>query len=209
MVKKAAVKTGRQKTQVAGKKVKKTVKKTIKTVKKTVKTVEKPAKTGQKTVKPAAAQPAKKTPVPVLERKTAPVLKKKVKPAAHSPAAANKALTPAEIEDFQKKLLALRSRLRGEVNTMTHVALNEKDDGQSMVPLHMADVASDNFEREQTLSFIESENNTLFLIEDALTRIREGNYGICENCGCHIPKPRLNYIPFASACVKCVEEMEN
>ncbi|MDR3232652.1 MAG: TraR/DksA C4-type zinc finger protein [Planctomycetaceae bacterium] len=179
-------------------------------------------KTVKKTVAVVPSRPVKKSPKKSLPVPVSKIAPKKVKPAAVSPVvekkrgekaesktasiAADKGLTAAEITGLQTKLLDLRSRLRGEVSTMTSAALKEKDDGQSTVPLHLADVGSDNYEQEQTLSFIESGSNTLFLIEDALMRMKEGTYGICEHCGCNIPKLRLNYVPFASACVKCAEE---
>jgi DnaK suppressor protein len=149
-----------------------------------------------KTVLTAVVHPSAKTPSPIPQ---------KVKSVNVVPASSSKALTAAEVEGLRVKLVDLHSRMRGEVGTMTNAALTEKDEGQSSVPLHLADVGSDNYEQEQTLSFIESGNNTLQLIESALMRIKNGTYGICENCGCNIPKPRLNFIPFTATCVKCVE----
>jgi RNA polymerase-binding transcription factor DksA len=75
----------------------------------------------------------------------------------------------------------------------------------SAMPLHMADIGTDNFEQEQTLSFIQSDNSTLLLIEEALTRIKNGSYGTCEDCGKPIPKARLNFLPYTASCVHCVE----
>jgi DnaK suppressor protein len=70
----------------------------------------------------------------------------------------------------------------------------------------MADIGSDNFEREQTLSFIQSDHTTLTNIEEALVRIKVGTYGTCESCGKPIPKARLNVLPYVADCVKCVEQ---
>ena len=113
-------------------------------------------------------------------------------------------MSPAELETYKKQLLALRARIRGDVSTMTDGAAKAACT-HSSAPLHMADVGTDNFEREQTLSFIQSDNETLNFIEEALERIREGTYGICEDCGCSIPKTRLNVLPYAASCVQCVE----
>jgi RNA polymerase-binding transcription factor DksA len=79
----------------------------------------------------------------------------------------------------------------------------------SAVPIHMADVGSDNFEQEQTLSFMQSEHGILIDIEDALVRVKEGTYGICEGCGNPIPRVRLNFIPYVNMCVKCAELVQN
>ena len=114
-----------------------------------------------------------------------------------------------ELATYKTQLLLLRTRIRGDVSTMTEGALSqnrtEAAGDLSVMPLHMADIGSDNFEQEQTLSFIQSDNVTLDLIEDALNRIKEGTYGICEDCGKPIPKVRLNVLPFAANCVHCVE----
>jgi DnaK suppressor protein len=72
----------------------------------------------------------------------------------------------------------------------------------------MADVGSDNFEQEFTLSLMENEEETLDLIEAAIERIEEGVYGSCQECGGRIPKTRLNAIPFTPYCVKCASKLE-
>jgi len=121
----------------------------------------------------------------------------------------SKKLSDADLETYKNRLIALRSRIRGDVSTMTDGALSqsrsEAAGDLSAMPQHMADIGSDNFEQEQTLSFIQSDNTTLGLIEEALTRIKDGTYGTCESCGKTIPKVRLNVLPFTANCVQCVE----
>ena len=120
-----------------------------------------------------------------------------------------KVLSTADLETYKSRLIALRTRIRGDVSTMTDAALSqsraEAAGDLSVMPLHMADIGSDNFEQEQTLSFIQSDSATLALIEEALARIKAGTYGICEDCGKPIPKVRLNVLPYAASCVRCVE----
>ena len=65
-------------------------------------------------------------------------------------------------------------------------------------------IGTDNFEREFTLTLMESKDRTLEQIEEALDRIEDGNYGVCEECGAEIPKARLNAIPYAVLCVRCM-----
>jgi RNA polymerase-binding transcription factor DksA len=121
----------------------------------------------------------------------------------------DKKLSDADLEIYKNRLLMLRIRIRGDVSVMTDGALShsrsEAAGDLSLMPLHMADIGTDNFEQEQTLAFIQSDNQTLQLIDDALARIKAGTYGICENCGCPIPKVRLNVLPFTASCVHCVE----
>jgi DnaK suppressor protein len=123
----------------------------------------------------------------------------------------DKKLTVAETDVYKAKLLTLRARLSGDVSTMTNAALNknrlEASGDLSAMPIHMADVGSDNFEQEQTLSFMQNESGILDQVDEALERIREGTYGICEGCGCRIPKVRLNFLPYAVLCVQCAENI--
>ena len=113
---------------------------------------------------------------------------------------------------YKERLLILRTRLRGDVDHMADAALkksrSEANGDLSSMPIHMADIGSDNFEQEFTLSLMESEEGTLGLIEASLERIEEGTYGQCEECGVKIPKTRLNAIPYASMCIKCASRME-
>ena len=118
----------------------------------------------------------------------------------------------ADMQAYKERLLGLRARLRGEVSDMADGALNssraEANGDLSRMPIHMADLGTDNFEREFTLSLMESEEDTLGRIEASLERIEDGTYGDCGECGAKIPKARLNAIPYATLCVKCASQSE-
>ena len=117
----------------------------------------------------------------------------------------------AEALPYKEKLHAIRARLRGDVNTMAEVALRksgmEGSDSNAM-PIHMAELGSDNFEQEFTLSLLANEEDRLGMIETALQRIEEGGYGVCEQCDGVIPKTRLNAIPYTPVCIKCAESRD-
>ncbi len=117
-----------------------------------------------------------------------------------------------EMKVYRERLLVLRARLRGDVNQMADSALNknrlEGNGDHSAMPIHMADIGSDNFEQEFTLSLMESDEDTLGAIEVALERIEDGIYGSCDECGVKIPKTRLNAIPHTPLCVKCAELLQ-
>jgi DnaK suppressor protein len=121
-------------------------------------------------------------------------------------------MNKAELKAFKDQLLNLRARLRGDVNQMAEATLkknrSEANGDLSSMPIHMADIGSDNFEQEFTLSLMENEGVTLEQIEASLERIEEGSYGQCEECGVKIPKTRLNAIPFATLCIRCAEQQE-
>jgi DnaK suppressor protein len=118
----------------------------------------------------------------------------------------------AEMRVYKERLLELRARLRGDVSAMANAALNktrsEASGDLSSMPIHMADVGSDNFEQEFTLSLMENDEETLERIEAALERIEDGVYGSCSECGGRIPKTRLNAIPYTPYCVKCASALE-
>jgi DnaK suppressor protein len=118
----------------------------------------------------------------------------------------------AESLAYKEKLHAIRARLRGDVNTMAEVALRksgmEGSDSNAM-PIHMAELGSDNFEQEFTLGLMEAEEDTLGLIEAALERIDGGSFGRCVECDGSITKARLNAIPYTPVCIKCAENREN
>jgi DnaK suppressor protein len=117
-----------------------------------------------------------------------------------------------EMKVYKEMLLKLRARLRGDVSAMANAALNktrsESSGDLSSMPIHMADVGTDNFEQEFTLSLMETEESVLQQIESALERIEEGTYGVCLDCEGKIPKARLNAIPFTPLCVKCASKLE-
>ena len=121
-------------------------------------------------------------------------------------------MKPTETRAFKAALQAMRARLRGDVETMADAALrksgSEATGDLSRMPIHMADIGSDAFEQEFTLSLMASEEVTLEQVEHALERIRARTYGTCEDCGGVIAKKRLEAIPFASLCIRCAEKQE-
>jgi len=118
----------------------------------------------------------------------------------------------ADVKVFKTALESMRARLRGDVSTMADAALrktrSEASGDLSSMPIHMADIGSDAFEQEFTLSLMASEEGTLEQIEHALDRIRARTYGTCEDCNGVIAKKRLEAIPFASLCIRCAEKQE-
>ncbi|MEM6655124.1 MAG: TraR/DksA family transcriptional regulator [Planctomycetota bacterium] len=117
----------------------------------------------------------------------------------------------SDMNVYRDRLLALRARMRGDVTAMADLALRKsgaEGSETASMPIHMAELGSDNYEQEFTLSLIETEGDTLGMIEAALERIELGTFGICTDCGGVIPKARLNAIPFTPLCVKCAAKLE-
>ncbi|WZO99415.1 TraR/DksA family transcriptional regulator [Isosphaeraceae bacterium EP7] len=122
------------------------------------------------------------------------------------------ALKTEEVESFRKALTDLRSRLRGDLDQMTDEALMrnqpESSGNLSNVPMHMADVGTEAYDQEFTLSLIENEQGTLELIHDALARVEAGTFGRCAECGQPIAKARLQAIPYTPYCIECARAQE-
>ena len=119
---------------------------------------------------------------------------------------------PDELEIFRKALDSLRARLRGDLDQMTDEALRrsqpESSGNLSNVPLHMADVGTENYDQEFTLGLIENEQTTLEQVQDALNRIGSGTFGNCEECGELIARQRLQYLPYVRHCILCARKLE-
>jgi DnaK suppressor protein len=117
----------------------------------------------------------------------------------------------ADMKVFRDQLLNIRARLRGDVTSMTHAALRKSggEGSESSMPIHMAELGSDNFEQEFTLSLLANEEDRLGMIEMALQRIEEGAYGQCEECGGVIAKTRLTALPYTPVCIKCAESRDS
>ena len=118
----------------------------------------------------------------------------------------------ADVERFRHQLLLLRERLQGDVARLTEEALHkgggEASGGLSNVPLHMADLGTDNSERENTLNLVQNQEQVLDEIADAFDRIAEKRFGLCEECGQPIPQPRLQALPHARHCVACARKLQ-
>jgi RNA polymerase-binding protein DksA len=117
-----------------------------------------------------------------------------------------------ELKVYKDMLLSMRARLRGDVSTLADAALNKSrsqaNGDSSSMPIHMADIGSDNYEQEFTLSMMENEEATLDAIEAALERIEASTYGDCEECSKPIKKMRLKALPFTSLCINCAQLRE-
>jgi DnaK suppressor protein len=71
-----------------------------------------------------------------------------------------------------------------------------------------ADVAFEAGSDEMTSHLAELDARELSQIERALTRLKQGIYGVCESCGAKIPVGRLNVLPYSTLCINCQREME-
>jgi RNA polymerase-binding transcription factor DksA len=178
-----------------------------------------PAKKAKPAVKPAAARIAKPAAKPAAQ--DAP----KAPPAAKAGPAGRKAaavvvdpppiktnLNKKELAEYKDMLLKLRDRIIDEISFLANDNLNrsQKDSSGdlSSYSFHMADQGTDNFDREFAASLLSSEQDVLYEIDEAIRRVEQGTYGICEVSGKPIEKARLKVLPFARYSVTVQTEME-
>jgi DnaK suppressor protein len=72
----------------------------------------------------------------------------------------------------------------------------------------VGDQALMDLDRELGISLMEMRNRRRQAIDEALTRLNEGTYGICAECGVEISERRLEAVPFAKLCVECQSKEE-
>jgi len=121
-------------------------------------------------------------------------------------------LTAADIKHFKQVLLEKREEIFRNVNEFEDEALKKSrldaSGDLSSMPIHMADIGTDNYEQEFALGLMDSERKLLREIDKALERIEKGTYGICESTGEPIPKSRLEAKPWARYCVEYASLLE-
>ena len=117
-------------------------------------------------------------------------------------------LTKAELKKFESLLLEERDRLLGSIRNIEEASRTEsgRDSGGDLASY--AESGTDSFEMETALNIASGESKRLMDINDALNRIKNGTYGICEGSGKPIPKKRLEVFPAARYCVEYQEELE-
>jgi len=123
-----------------------------------------------------------------------------------------KEMKAEEVAQFKKLLLSLRERLVGKVDFMQGETLKKsRQDASgdlSNVPIHMADVGTDNYERDIMIELIQNGEEGVRNIDTALEKIEEGAFGVCELCAKKINKERLKAVPYAKLCIDCQREEE-
>ncbi len=121
-------------------------------------------------------------------------------------------LSKTELAHYRELLITKLKEIMGDVNHIELESLKKSrmdaSGDLSSMPIHMADVGSDNYEQEFALGLMDSERKIVKEIHSALKRIDSGTYGICEGTQEPIPKPRLEGIPWTRYCVQYAEMLE-
>ena len=117
-----------------------------------------------------------------------------------------------ELKKFEDLLLSKRDELVGDIGQLRKgsmdTTLTEAAGDLSTHAYHMADQGTDAEEREKSFYFASKSGRFLYHIDEALRRIKDGTYGICESCGHDISVARLEAVPHARLCISCKEKEE-
>jgi DnaK suppressor protein len=134
--------------------------------------------------------------------------------AAHQGAAAlpvrpgEKPWTGTEVAEVRKELEAEAAGLREDISTAESEIAARLGDAVGDAGDDSADAGAKTFQREHELALTQNARELLAQIEQALARIEEGSYGVCESCGEPIGKARLQAFPRAVLCVSCKQREE-
>ncbi len=119
-----------------------------------------------------------------------------------------KPMAPARKEFLSHMLWAKRHEIMREIVGVLEQRLTEDQQRRLESAMDVGDQALMDLERELGISLMEMRNRKRQLIDEALTRVAEGTYGVCADCGVEINAKRLEAVPFAKLCVECQTRQE-
>jgi len=105
---------------------------------------------------------------------------------------------------YRRRLLEQQQQITSLYQHDLRVGQQASDEGSEDI----VDRANNSYNREFMFSLSDTERRILLEIENALSRLDEGNYGGCLNCSDEIPRARLRAVPWARYCVDCQEQVE-
>jgi DnaK suppressor protein len=117
-------------------------------------------------------------------------------------------LSEKQLEHYREVLLQKRVELVGDVATMENEALMSQSGALSHLPQHMAEQGSDVYGQSLSLDLAAADRRLIKEIDDALIRIQQGVYGVCELTGKPIKIERLNELPWARYSIEAARELE-
>ncbi len=116
-----------------------------------------------------------------------------------------------DLEKYEKLLLKKREELLESIvdkRNQTGKTTRDATGDLSSYSYHMADQGTDAIEREKAFMIASKSGRLIYHIDQALMRIRKGEFGLCHSCGKPIQKARLMAVPHARLCLECKEKEE-
>jgi YteA family regulatory protein len=120
-------------------------------------------------------------------------------------------LSAIDVDRFRTALLDERKRVESAIENLKHDhpgSISDETGEDAVYDNHLADTATETYDRELDYTLEENEERLLSDIDAALKRIDNGTYGTCTNCGKQIPEGRLEALPWATLCIDCQRERE-
>lgn len=120
-------------------------------------------------------------------------------------------ITKKDLKVYKKILTDLRDEIIDQIKHISEDTKKSQRDASGDISgysFHMADVATDTYDREFSLGLASNDRQLLYDIDDAIKKIEEGKFGSCEECGKPITKSRLKAIPYTKLCLGCQKKLE-
>ena len=116
-------------------------------------------------------------------------------------------VTDRDLKELEQRLLEERRKIMKDMGHLENTVLkvNQRDSSGDLsgYSFHMADAGTDAMEREKAFLFASTEGRLLLEVNDALRRLYNGAYGVCEVCEKPISRARLQAMPYTRMCVSC------
>ena len=120
-------------------------------------------------------------------------------------------MSAIDVDRFRDALLEERQRVEAAIQNLHDEnpgTLAEDAGEETAYDNHLADTATETYDRELDYTLEENSEHVLAEIEAALKRVEEGTYGICANCGKPVAVDRLDALPWATLCIDCQRDRE-
>ncbi len=120
-------------------------------------------------------------------------------------------MSATDVDRFREALVEERQRVTAAIENLhdEHPGSMAEDSGEDAVfDNHLADTATETYDRELDYTLEENSEHVLADIDAALKRIETGTYGTCTSCGKDIGEERLEARPWATLCIGCQRERE-
>ncbi|MFK7882793.1 MAG: TraR/DksA family transcriptional regulator [Phycisphaerales bacterium] len=117
-------------------------------------------------------------------------------------------LTKAKLDKYRALLIAKRAELLGDVVSMENEALRSDSGGAGSTSNHLAEQGSENYDQSLSLNLAAQDRRLIKDIDDALARVEDGSFGLCELTGHPIPEARLDELPWARYTIEAARELE-
>lgn len=113
-----------------------------------------------------------------------------------------------ELAHFREILVRKRAEIIGDVSSIEAEALTGQSGSLSRLPQHIAEQGSEAYDQSLALEIAASDRRLLKEIDDAIARIDQGTYGVCELTGKPIKQERLEQLPWARYSIEAARELE-